>query len=372
MTHRTLVVFLSASVLTALPMALIGCEMQGSAPEPIISTNEKWSSKSQSVVMGSVGGARLNLPDEVNLLPDDRLREVAMDLLIQAGESDYALLRANAIEGLRHEPGLVESIAVSSLTDENRGVRFVAAMTIGMLKLQDSVHLLEPMLHDPSDSVRAAALYGLRRCGRDVDLNPLAQMLRSDDPEVKSNAALVLGELGDSTAAPMIRNAVGTSLSRVGPVRRRVVELQLAEAMVRLGMRQEIEVIRAALFTTQEQGEITALACLMCGRLGDRDALPTLQGLAQRTGAGGHAPEVRMAASMAIAQIDQSQVPIEVPMEFVASPRPELRAQAAMTLGKIRHAAVVGQLRQLLADPDPIVQVSAAAAILELYAAERR
>jgi HEAT repeat protein len=247
-------------------------------------------------------------------------------------------------------------------------VRFVAAMTIGMLQLKSSSRLLEPMLLDPSESVRAAALYGLRRCGRMVDLNPLAAMLRSEDPEVKSNAALVLGELGDPSAAPLIRNAVGRSLMGVGPIRRRIVELQLAEAMVRLGKADEMEVIRAALFATAEQGEIAALACLMCGRLSDSYALQTLLGLAQPMAEGGHAPEVRMAAAMAVAQIDPTQAPIEVPMEFVQSPRPELRAQAAMTLAKIRHPAVVGQLRQLLSDSDPIVQVSAAAAILELYA----
>lgn len=356
----------------ALAGLLGGCEMDGNSPDPIIATSETWSSKSQSVTMGSVGGARLNVPEEVDIMTDNRLREVAIDLLVQAGESDYALLRANAIEGLRHAPAVVEPLAVASLSDENRGVRFVAAMTIGMLQLQDSSHLLEPLLLDPSDSVRAAAMYGLRRCGRKVDLNPLAEMLRSDSPEVKSNAALVLGELGESSAAPMIRKAVGDGMAEVGQTRRRIVELQLAEAMVRLGRTREREVIRAALFTTAEQGEIAALAAMMCGRLGDHDTLPTLLRLALHTGGGAHAPEVRMAATKAVARIDHAQAPIEVPMEFASSPRPELRAQAAMTLGAIRHPAVVGQLRQLLTDPDPIVQVSAAAAILELYAEDRQ
>jgi HEAT repeat protein len=349
-------------------LSLAGCEMQGDGPKPIISTNERWSTKQQSVVMGSVGGARLNLPEQMELVADAELRSVAADLLLQAGESEYALLRANAIEGLRHDPALVESIAVASLSDENRGVRFVAAMTIGMLKLTGSSHLLEPMLLDPSDSVRAASLYSLRRCGRKADLNPLAKMLRSNDPEVKANAAMVLGELGDPSAAPMLRNAVGRSMAGVSPIRRRIVELQLAEAMVRLGRSQELEVIRAALFTTAEQGEITALACLTCGRLKDYEALPTLLNLARWSETGGHAPEVRMAATFAVAQMDPSQAPLDVPMQYVTSERPELRAQAAITLGKIRHQAVVGQLRQLLSDSDPMVQVSAAAAILELYA----
>jgi HEAT repeat protein len=377
MSKRSSLIAACGAVAIQLPIfafvaALGGCELEGSGPEPIIATSERWSTKQQSVVMGSVGGARLNLPEQMDLVPDTELRAVAADLLMQAGESEYALLRANAIEGLRHEPELVEPIAIASLTDENRGVRFVAAMTIGMLQLRNSSHLLEPMLLDPSDSVRAASMYSLRRCDRNVDLNPLAAMLRSDDPEVKANAAMVLGELGDRSAAPMVRNAVGRSMSSVGPVRRRIVEMQLAEAMVRLGRTEEMEVIRAALFTTAEQGEIAALACLMCGRLKDYEALPTLLNLAQRTENGGHAPEVRMAAAMAVAMIDPSQAPLDVPMQFTASDRPELRAQAAITLGKIPHPAVVGQLRQLLSDRDAMVQVSAAAAILELYSADAK
>ncbi len=364
--HRMLVLGLVAAAAW-----IGGCQSDIAGPKPIIATNEPWSTKSQSVVMGSVGGARLNVPEDVHLLADEELRQVATDLLIQAGESDYALLRANAIEGLRHDPARVEAIAVAALSDENRGVRFVAAMTIGMLKLTESSHLLEPLLLDPSDSVRAAAMYGLTRCGRRVDLTPLGLMLHSDDPEVKGNAALVLGELGEKSAAPMIRAAVGRSMERVGPARRRIVEMQLAEAMVRLGRTNEIEVIRAALFTSAEQGELAALACLMCGRLRDYDALQTLLSLTRDVEQGGQAPEVRLAAAMAVAQIDPSRAPVDVPLAFVTSPRSELRAQAAMTLGHMRHPAVVGPLRQLLSDPDPMVQVSAAAAILELYAGER-
>lgn len=347
-------------------LALQGC--QTAETQLPTAKNEMWSSKEQSVVMGSVGGARLNIPEGIGELTDTGLHDAAVEMLREAAESEYPLLRANAIEGLRHEPTIVEPLAIASLSDENRGVRFVAAMTIGNLQLKQSSYLLEPLLLDPSDSVRAAAMYGLKRCGHTVDLNPLGRMLMSDDPEVKSNAALVLGELGEKSASPMIRRAVGKNLATTSPIRRRIVELQLAEAMVKLGKTNELEGIRAALFTTAEQGEITALACLICGRLKDSAAVQTLLSLATRTGPGEHPAEVRMAAAMAVAQIDVTSAPVEVPMNFANNDRSELRAQSAMTLGKIPHPAVVGQLRQLLSDPDPLVQVSAAAAILELEA----
>ena len=77
------------------------------------------------------------------------------------------------------------------------GVRVVAAMCIGRARISNLSHLVEPLVRDSSPSVRAAAIYALRRCGRPADPTLIAGMLRSDDPEIRSNAFAVLGELGD-------------------------------------------------------------------------------------------------------------------------------------------------------------------------------
>src|SRR5438552_14865349 len=110
-------------------------------------------------------------------------------------------------------------------------------------------------LHREAGSVRAAAIYGLRRCGRQTNPTPLAAMLMSDDPEIKGNAALVLGELQDKSAIQVLEHAVGRGLSRVEPARAKIVELQLAEAMVKLGAENQVMPIRAALFAPAEQSE---------------------------------------------------------------------------------------------------------------------
>lgn len=339
----------------------------GEQPQPV----EDWG------IFGDGTGEAVTVEDEVPLEaldPVERataLRATAIDLLLQASQSADPLLRANAIESLHNAPHFAEQVVRRGIVDDNRGVRFVAAMTVGRLRLEHLAHLLEPMTRDESDSVRAAALYGLKRCGYTIDLNPIAGFLFSNDPEVKANAALVLGELGEPSAIPMLRAALGKGLERTSGIRSKLVDLQLAEAMVKLGEESEIEGIRAALFTPAEQGELTALAALMCGRLKDERVMVNLLDLATRSGNRRQPAEVRMAATMAAAQIDPAKAPIEVPLMFLKSDQPQLRLQAALTLGYIGGAEAERAVLQMMGDRSAMVQVASAGAVLQMQSVGR-
>jgi HEAT repeat protein len=326
-------------------------------------TGEPWSTKSAS--SESNPGALVTPSVQVST-EGSQLRAVSLDLLERAAEAPNAQLRANALEAMKPAPPHLEPHTRRGLVDENHGVRFVAAMVIGDLEMTHLGHLLEPLLRDESESVQAAAIYGLRRCDRTVDLTPLAGMVISDDPEVRGNAAMVLGRLGNPSAVPVIRQAVGRGMERVSEARVKMVDLQLAEALVLLGEDHEIEVIRAALFAPPEQGELTALACMMCGRLRDERAVPNLVRLARQTGPTRQPAEVRMTAIWALAHIDPAQAAMEVPLEYAADLKFQLRAQAALTLGEIGDPAALPHLARLLDDASPLVQVAAAGGILQI------
>jgi HEAT repeat protein len=212
-------------------------------------------------------------------------------------------------------------------------------------------------------------------------------MLRGDDPEVKGNAAFVLGELGESSAIPMLRRSIGKGLQQASTARRKIVELQLAEAIVKLGAADEIDAIRAALFATPDQAELAALACQMCGTLGDAGALADLLNIVRRTGEFERPPEVRMAAALAIAKIEPGMAPIDVPLRYTTSDRYQVRAQAAQTLAGVAARGgnaraeqdtlpegaeidVPVQLARLMADPNPLVQVAAAGGVISLRKGE--
>jgi HEAT repeat protein len=297
--------------------------------------------------------------------------ERATTILRQAARSESPGLRANAYEALLSRPEVLGELVAPGLADPNRGVRFVAAMCIGRARLRELAHLVEPLRSDPSLSVRAAALFAMHRCGRRVDLTPLAEMVRSNDPEVRSNAFLVLGELGDRSAIGLIRSSLGRGMLRVNPIRVRLVELQAAEALLELGVDEEIEAVRAALFAPVEQGELSILACQIIARIRDESSVAMLERLLEASGAFVRPPEIRLAAAEALASL---RVPVRADLfglaaTAAASPDPLVRVQAAAVLGRLGDQRSAVQLGELLSDGDASVRVAAAGSLLRLHAA---
>lgn len=335
----------------------------------------EWGTKQRSVL--SREPVALKEPAAAPLPPRGEIDagSAAVGLLLQATNAAHPLLRANAIEALHPVRAAVAEPARRALADDNEGVRFVAAMTVGRLRLEDEIHLVEPLLDDPSPSVQAAAIYALRRCGRRANPTVLATMLASSDPAARGNAAMILGELGDPSAIEMLREAGWQRAVRMSPASARVIELQIAEAMVKLGADEQIEVIRAALFATETEGELTALACTICGEIGDQAYAPTLADIAMRTGLRQEATAVRIAAAQAVGRISAgsagARAVVSVPLEFLGDADPMIRAQAAAAVGHFREGEHEASLIALLGDKDPFVQVAAAGAILRIREASR-
>lgn len=360
---------LAAVALTA-PVFAAGClSTPDTASAP--SAPPAWETKTRSILPRPVEEPRLAMPAPLELHAGPARREAALDLLRIAVESENALIRANAIEALELAPDEAAGAITAGLTDRNRGVRFVAAMTAGRLHLSGALPRLRALLQDSSPSVQAAAMFAIDACGERIDVSPLGGMVMSDDPEVKGNAALVLGEMGEASALPMLREALRRRLPRASVSRQRVVDLQIAEAMVKLGADSELEVIRAALFAPDEQAELVVLACQLCGRLKDRAYVGSLRDIATRTQPRVEAPEVRLAAVLALAQIDHPNAISRIPIEYLGHERAEVRAQAAATLGWTGDPAALTPLAATLDDRNALVQVASAGAILRLTSAVR-
>lgn len=330
----------------------------------------QWSTKEPEAPERPTGLARLAIepPAAGDAL---RVADAAAGLLMEAARSTNPLIRANAIEALLPARDAAAPMALRALDDPNRGVRFVAAMTVGELRTFEAEPRLRRMLRDESDSVRAAAIYALTRIGAPVDPSPLGSMIVSSDSEVKGNAAIVLGLLGDPAALPLLRDAVQRASILASTADTRRVDMQIAEAMVRLGEEREIEVIRAALFAPDDQAEFTVLACQMLGQLGDRAYLGALQDKATRRGAQQEPIEVRLAAAAAAARLDPLRAPIEAVLEQVGNESFVVRAQAAHGLGWFRDARVPPVVTTMLSDPNALVQVAAAGSALRLLERER-
>ena len=286
--------------------------------------------------------------------------------LLNAVVDSQPIVRATAFEALEGAPDALFEAAPFGLIDENRGVRFVAAMSIGDVGLAGLAPMVAPLLSDPSESVQAAAIYALNKIGEGADPSPLAAMVRSDDPEIRANAYLVLGLMGNPSAIPLIESTLGKGMRLVNPMRVRLTELQAAEALVLLGDQDDIEPIRAALFTPVEQGEITVLACDMLGRLGDEQARSMLFRMIAASGNQTRPPEIRMAAAAALFRLGP---PLPEGLENlilsqVRDRDPRRRVQAAACLAVVPGPQALAALEGLLADGEPMVRTAAAGAIL--------
>ncbi|MCB9842866.1 MAG: HEAT repeat domain-containing protein [Phycisphaeraceae bacterium] len=305
-------------------------------------------------------------------LSKSQMRERAIGVLSELAFDSEPEVRANAIEALQAVPTRVEPIVRASLQDSNVGVRYAAAMTVGQLQLRDTTALVRPLLDDPSVVVRCAAIFALHRNGVRHDLTPIADMLNGRDFSSASMGAFMLGELGDASAAPMLRSAA--KRSHFDHPDARNMQLSIAEALYKLGDPAAGDVIRAAIYPNTVQGfEQAALAAQIIGEVGDESAVAQLIRIVERTRSGAaqatgpddylYPAELRLAASAALARLGYPDG-WYVGERYRTDPSPALRAQAAHTLGRTGLGRDVAALNGMLGDPDKRVRVAAAGGIL--------
>lgn len=333
-------------------------------------------------------------------LTQSTLREQALEILETAAFSDSALLRANAIESLQPVPHRVEPIARAALTDENPGVRFGALITIGQLQLQSSRQFVRPLVDDPDPRVRMAAIFALTRLGEPVDQSPLAAYLLSGEPPVRAQAAFILGEIGNPSAIPLLRDTAdpprrSNSGSASGPPqgeRRRIDQtifrLQTAEALIKLGDERARDVIHSALYPKyRDDFEAAVLAAQILGELRDETAIRQLVEIIEQPAAASpdtidprqriflQPIELRLAAATAVAKMGDTGG-VYVADTALSSPNPTVRAQACFlyaasaiardrsSAGRSARRLDLAKLETLMSDPNPMVQVAAAAGLL--------
>jgi HEAT repeat protein len=165
-------------------------------------------------------------------------------------------------------------------------------------------------LNDPSAYVRGSAIFALTKCGIEVDPSPLAGMLlRDPSPRVRAQAAYLLGEIGDPSALGPLHDAAKATVPRASQAEMKMLQLQIAEAIVKLGEEDQISTIRAALYPARpEDLEITALAVQILGQLRDKAAADELIFLTAREDQRGqHWPaEIRLGCAAALARMGPS------------------------------------------------------------------
>ena len=110
-----------------------------------------------------------------------------------------------------------------------------------------------------------------------MDQTPLGAMMRHPDPRVRAQAAYVLGEIGNRSAAALLREAAKNPPTTAPLSQVRILQLQIAEALVKLGELDAIETVRASLFPSRPDDlETAALAVQIIGQVKDRRSIDQL------------------------------------------------------------------------------------------------
>lgn len=315
------------------------------------------------------------------------LRERAIEVLTTSTLLSDPQVRANAIEGLQAVPKRAEAAIRAGLGDENAGVRFSAVMSAAQLKLRTSLAFVEPLLADPDPRVRAGAIYALACAGQPVDPSPLGTMLMDPDARIRGEAARIVGLLGNPSAVPMLKSAAAEAdrrnlqsggASELQFQLERVFQLQVAEALARLGEPNGTDPLRAALYPTGREGlESAALAAQILGDMKEEKAVAQLVDLVEqatpetqkvtdpRQRVFVQPKEVRLAAATALAKIGYSDG-LYVGQALLTDPDPSIRVQAAFLLAAGGRGTALPGLEALMGDSAAVVRVAGAASALRV------
>jgi HEAT repeat protein len=294
-------------------------------------------------------------------------REQAIGIVENFARGDDPLLRANAMEAAGFAPKRLGNAIRTGLTDSSVGVRSVAALAAGKAQMKELREQVLPLTRDSAPFVRASAICSMAKFGQSVDQTVLAEMLlKGSTPNVSQHAAYVLGEIRNPTALPLLHNAFAVRVGELPPAQQRVFQLQLTEAMVKVGDDSQRPALRAALYPSQpEEFELAALAAQALGETADRDAVGQLMALIQYRDRAGqvYPPEMRLASAGSLAMMGVESA-VTTADEFATSKEPGLRAQAAHVYGRLRPQTSLAKLAALMDDPDPGVRLAAAAGVL--------
>lgn len=291
-------------------------------------------------------------PPPVEFTPlDSDLQRRALAELDALTRSPMPYVRAHSLEVMQdiNEPDR-EIFISRGLDDQEAVVRFAAAMAAGRVKLLSSRDRLLEMIQDPDPNVRIAVRYALHKMGITKYSHDLEKTAVDKQASIRGNTVLVLGLLGEPSGVKI--------LSAMTRDPNRVVRLQVAEALWRLGDEHGLQLLVAASINTSPDEQI--IANLAMAAPGDPAVIPHI-----KPGLQAYQEEVQLSAARALGMLG-SDAGYVAAQQNVASRDPRRRGMAALAFGAIGRLDSQKYLAQLLRDNDPDVRVAACSAILSL------
>jgi len=273
-----------------------------------------------------------------------------ISVLVEALKGGDWRERAVAVSGLAmHRDKALPAIKQLARSPD-RKERLAAVDALSAIGTKAAMRLLLQMAQDDSDrQVRAEALTVLSRRRVEEAVPLLARALREEDVELASAAAFGLVYYGERG-----RGILRESLNTNNPTTRQIVARALASVGDRTGARELAKGLSPDLPEDQRIFLLQALA-----KSGDQKALDELLRLL-----GSDRPLTRLRARTALFGVGGPAVPAL--LKALDGDNPTLKAEAALLLGAWRITSAREKLVHLTTDPDPQVRTAAQIALARL------
>ena len=347
----------------------------------------------RSVCLGLVGGCVI----AVGMLGGcARWRDVEVDpqkayidartTLRQAADDPNPETRAPALEALSSTAGIkAGAVYKQALNSKYPAVRFAAAMAIGDVKYRAAIDALSGMARlkgedaraEPDKRVFSAVVYALHRLGDSTHTEKLGDLLFDDEKEVRANVAMIMGRLGEPSAAVPLA-------TRLSAENDPSVELQLVEALAILGESRYIILMEAYTKMQWLEDRLVAISAM------ERIRAPRAPLVLRKMMHSRQPPRVRVTAAGALAALGEvDDEGYRLCLRAIRDPDGMLLAHpgsggavsnvevnslqrlAAISLGKMKRTEAVNTLHPLLGSQDGGARVAAAMSILRLLESYR-
>ena len=260
---------------------------------------------------------------------------------------------------------------IKMLGDKQSPNRPAAAFALGKMMAKSAVPALKDGMNDVDNPVlRLACVWALLQIDptnedyATIALPQLITALDNDNPAIRREAARTLARFGAraKSAVPALQQHLSDPNA---PVRREAL-IALAE----IGPDSQIAVTDILRILNDGNPALSPIACYALGRIGaaSKAAVPTLNRILQ-----GRDPHEKTVAAWALVQIMPNKETIEIAIPLLAnalnrSENPEVRVQAAQTLGKIGSSSPIAKeaLKGALKDSNASVRKAAELATSQL------
>ncbi len=291
-----------------------------------------------------------------------QVRETALEIIRKGLRDRNGYIRNACIEVVvtTHREEMMP-LVTPLLRDPLVPVRFSAALAVGEMPYRPGRAAMESLLGDVNPNVRLAAAYSLVKLGKPQYLDLILQGAKNSDQTVRSNAAMLIGKLGDKANLPVLHQIL-QDMESSDKARLAAVE-SMALLKDPTAYKNRLWPLLISKHPDDRIIGIRGMAAM--GTAESRDAIVTMLD--------DDLVEVRLCAAEQLARIGDKSGQSEVLKYLTHQPAAEIEIGiadtfATLAIGRIGTPELAAHLPKRLQSSRPLQQIYAAQAVLMLSA----